>query len=148
MEAQDGYMVWVMDNRGTPNRGRAFERATYLKLGQVDLDDQAAAVRQLTRTRPYIDSTRVGITGGSYGGYMSALALLRYPDVFQVGVAESAVTDWRNYDSIYTERYMRLPRENTARAMMLDRRSHMPTACVAICSSCTAMRTTTCTSAT
>ena len=111
--AQDGYMVWVVDNRGTPNRGRAFERATYLKLGQVDLDDQAAAVRELIKTHRYIDSTRVGITGASYGGYMSALALLRYPDVFQVGVAESAVTDWRNYDSIYTERYMRTPSENT-----------------------------------
>ncbi|HXC24997.1 MAG TPA: DPP IV N-terminal domain-containing protein [Gemmatimonadaceae bacterium] len=112
VEAQDGYMVWVMDNRGTPNRGRAFERATYLKLGQTDLDDQATAVRQLVKTHPYIDATRVGITGGSYGGYMTALALLRYPEVFQVGVAESAVTDWRNYDSIYTERYMRLPEEN------------------------------------
>ena len=112
MEAQDGYMVWVMDNRGTPNRGRTFERATYLKLGQADLDDQAAGVRQLVKTHPYIDATRVGITGGSYGGYMTAMALLRYPDVFQVGVAESAVTDWRFYDSIYTERYMHLPREN------------------------------------
>ena len=112
VEAQDGYMVWVMDNRGTPNRGRDFERATYLKLGQVDLDDQAAGVKQLIKTHPYIDSARVGIIGGSYGGYMSALALLRYPDVFQVGVAESAVTDWRYYDTIYTERYMRLPQEN------------------------------------
>jgi dipeptidyl-peptidase-4 len=112
LEAQDGYMVWVVDNRGTPNRGRAFERATYLKLGQVDLDDQATAVRELIKSHPYIDSTRVGIMGASYGGYMSALALLRYPDVFQVGVAISAVTDWRNYDAPYTERYMRTPQEN------------------------------------
>jgi dipeptidyl-peptidase-4 len=110
--AQDGYIVWVVDNRGTPNRGRDFERATHLKLGEVDLDDQAAAVRQLIKKYPYIDSTRVGIMGSSYGGYMSALALLRYPDVFQVGIAISAVTDWRNYDSPYTERYMRLPQDN------------------------------------
>jgi dipeptidyl-peptidase-4 len=110
--AQDGYMVWVVDNRGTPNRGRDFERATHMKLGQVDLDDQAAAVRQLLKTHPYIDSTRIGIIGSSYGGYLSALALLRYPDLFHVGVAIAAVTDWRNYDSPYTERYMRLPQNN------------------------------------
>lgn len=114
MEAQQGYMVWAVDNRGTPNRGRDFERATFLKFGIVDLDDQAAAVKQLIKTHPYIDSTRVGITGASYGGYMSAMALLRHPEVFQVGSAMSAVTDWREYDTIYTERYMRLPSENKA----------------------------------
>lgn len=109
--AQLGYMVWRMDNRGTGNRGKAFETVTHLKLGQVDLADQAAGVRQITQ-RPYIDGSRVGIYGGSYGGYMSALALLKEPDVFHVGVAGSSVTDWRNYDSAYTERYMWIPQEN------------------------------------
>ena len=110
--AQMGFLVWILDNRGTPNRGKKFETATYLKLGQVDLDDQAAGVRQLAAARPYVDAERVGIYGGSYGGYMSALALLKQPDVFHVGVARSSVTDWRNYDAPYTERYMRTPQEN------------------------------------
>lgn len=109
--AQLGYMVWRVDNRGTRNRGKAFLDETYLKLGQVDLDDQAAAVRQV-RERSYVDGNRVGIFGSSYGGYMSALALLKEPDVFQVGVAGASVTDWRNYDSAYTERFMRTPQEN------------------------------------
>jgi len=109
--AQLGYIVFVMDNRGTTQRGKAFETATYLKCGQVDLDDQAAGVEFLTK-RQYIDSTRVGITGSSYGGYMTCMALLKKPDVYQVGVAVSSVTDWRNYDTIYTERYMQRPQDN------------------------------------
>ncbi|NIM52744.1 MAG: prolyl oligopeptidase family serine peptidase [Gemmatimonadales bacterium] len=109
--AQLGFMVWRVDNRGQRNRGKAFETETYLKLGQVDLADQTAAVRQITQ-RPYIDGSRVGIYGGSYGGYMTVMALLKEPEVFHVGVASSSVTDWRNYDTIYTERYMRTPQEN------------------------------------
>jgi dipeptidyl-peptidase-4 len=112
--AQLGFLVWTVDNRGTPGRGKAFETATYLKLGQVDLADQAAAVKQLERARRYIDPARVGITGGSYGGYMTTMALLKEPDVFSVGVANSSPTDWRYYDTIYTERYMRTPAENTS----------------------------------
>ncbi len=106
-----GFLIATIANRGTSARGKAFETAGYLKLGEVDLDDQAAGVRHLTQ-RPYVDATRVGIAGHSYGGYMSALALLRYPDVFHVGVAGAPVTDWKNYDTIYTERYMRTPKEN------------------------------------
>jgi dipeptidyl-peptidase-4 len=109
--AQLGYLVWELDGRGTTRRGKKFLTETYLKFGQVDVDDQAAAVKQL-RERPYIDGTRVGMTGGSYGGYMTCMSLLRYPDVYSVGVATSSVTDWHNYDSIYTERYMRLPETN------------------------------------
>ena len=109
--AQLGYIVFVMDNRGTTQRGKAFETATYLKCGQVDLDDQAAGVKYLTK-RPYIDGKRVGITGSSYGGYMTCMALLKKPDVYQVGVAVSSVTDWKNYDTIYTERYMQRPEDN------------------------------------
>lgn len=106
-----GFCIAKIGNRGTIERGKAFESATYLKLGGPDLDDQAAGVRELAN-RDYIDSSRVGIYGHSYGGYMSALALLRYPDVFHVGVAGAPVTKWENYDTIYTERYMRTPQEN------------------------------------
>ena len=106
-----GFVIARIANRGTIERGKAFESATYLKLGIVDLDDQADGVRHLVE-RDYIDGERVGINGHSYGGYMSALALLRYPEVFHVGVAGAPVTDWKNYDTIYTERYMRTPQEN------------------------------------
>jgi dipeptidyl-peptidase-4 len=106
-----GFVIAKIGNRGTVGRGKAFESATYLKLGGPDIADQADGVRFLSQ-RPYIDSSRVGIFGHSYGGYMSALAVLKYPDVFQVAVSGAPVTDWRNYDSIYTERYMRTPEEN------------------------------------
>jgi dipeptidyl-peptidase-4 len=109
--AQLGYIVWEVDGRGTTQRGKKHLTATYLKFGQVDVDDQAAAVKQL-RERPYIDGSRVGMTGGSYGGYMTCMSLLRYPDVYSVGVASSSVTDWQSYDTIYTERYMRTPEAN------------------------------------
>ena len=107
-----GFVVARIDNRGTPGRGKAFETATYLKLGQIDIDDQAAVVTQLCEEREYLDPKRVGIAGFSYGGSMAAWALLRHPDVFAAGFSGAPVTDWRNYDTIYTERYMRLPEEN------------------------------------
>jgi len=110
-DAELGFVIAILENRGIPGRTKAFESATYLRLGVVDLDDQAAGVRTLVE-RPYIDGDRVGITGSSYGGYMSALALLRHPDLFHVAVAVASVTDWRQYDTIYTERYMRTPQEN------------------------------------
>jgi dipeptidyl-peptidase-4 len=106
-----GFIVAQIDARGTSGRGKAFEGAGYLKLGIVEIADQAEGVRQLAQ-RPYIDADRVGIYGHSYGGYMSALALVKFPDVFAVGVAGAPVTDWKNYDTIYTERYMRTPQEN------------------------------------
>ena len=109
--AQLGYFVIKQDNRGTTNRGKKYLTETYLKFGQVEIDDQAAGVKHISQ-RPYIDDSRVGIYGGSYGGYSTCMALLRYPDVFQVGVAMSSVTDWRSYDTIYTERYMRTPQAN------------------------------------
>jgi dipeptidyl-peptidase-4 len=107
-----GFVVVRVDNRGTPGRGKAFEAATYRRLGVVDLDDQAAAIRQLLEARPYLDPERVGIAGFSYGGTMALLGLLRHPDLFRAGFAGAPVTDWRNYDSIYTERYMGTPQEN------------------------------------
>lgn len=107
-----GFVIVQVDNRGTEGRGKAFEGATYLKLGQVDLDDQAQAIRTLVERHDFLDGDRVGITGHSYGGYMSVMALLRHPEVFNVAVSGAPVTDWRNYDTIYTERYMRTPSEN------------------------------------
>lgn len=106
-----GFLVAWIDGRGTSGRGAAHEREVYEKLGVVEIDDQAAGVNELTK-RPYVDGRRVGIYGTSYGGYATIMAMLRYPDVFQVGVAGSPVTDWRNYDTIYTERYMGLPDES------------------------------------
>ena len=107
-----GFIIAKIGNRGTVGRGKAFESATYMRLGGPDLDDQAAGVRFLGQ-RDYIDQSRVGIYGHSYGGYMTALALLRYPDLFHVGVSGAPVTHWKNYDTIYTERYMRTPQVNS-----------------------------------
>ena len=108
-----GFIFLQLDSRSASGRGKKALDAIYGKLGTVEVDDQAAGVRAL-KDRPYVDLSRVGIFGTSYGGYVSALALLRHPDAFQAASAMSAVTDWRNYDSIYTERYMWIPQENTA----------------------------------
>jgi dipeptidyl-peptidase 4 len=106
-----GFLVARLDSRSAGGRGKQFLDAIYEKLGVTEIDDQAAGVKALA-TRPYVDGKRVGIFGTSYGGYASALCLLRYPDVFQAACASSPVTDYRLYDSIYTERYMWLPEEN------------------------------------
>jgi dipeptidyl-peptidase-4 len=108
-----GFLVVTLDLRSAAGRGKRFLDAIYEKLGVVEVDDLAAGIRSL-RDRPYVDTNRVGTYGTSYGGYASALALLRHPDVFHAASAASAVTDWRHYDTIYTERYMWLPQENTA----------------------------------
>jgi dipeptidyl-peptidase-4 len=107
-----GFLVASLDSRSAGGRGKRFLDAIYEKLGVVEIDDQAAGVKAL-RERPYVDGSRVGIYGSSYGGYASAMALMRYPDVFQAASASSSVTDWRHYDTIYTERYMWKPQENT-----------------------------------
>ncbi len=107
-----GFLIASIGNRGTIGRGKAFEAATYKKLGGPDIQDQADGVKFLAK-RPYVDGGRVGIYGHSYGGYMSALAVLKFPDIFHVAVAGAPVTDWRNYDTIYTERYMQTPQENS-----------------------------------
>lgn len=109
--AEFGVLVAKVDNRGTPGRGKAFESATYLNLGGPDVDDQAQLVKELAK-RPYVDASRVAVAGHSYGGYMALMCVLRHPDVFQVAVAGAPPTDWRQYDTIYTERVMRTPAEN------------------------------------
>ena len=109
--AQLGFLVGVCDYRGVAGRGKAFQNLHYLKLGQVELEDHVAFVKALGQ-RPYVDAGRVGVFGGSYGGYLTCICLLKAPDVFHVGVATASVTDWKNYDAIYTERYMRRPQDN------------------------------------
>ena len=103
-----GFLVATFEGRGTNGRGKVFKEAVYAKLGVVEIDDQAAGVKAL-RERAYVDGANVGLYGTSYGGYASVMCLLRHPDVFRAAVASSSVTDWINYDTIYTERYMGLP---------------------------------------
>jgi dipeptidyl-peptidase-4 len=108
-----GFLVLQLDSRSAPGMGKRTLDQVYLKLGQVEMDDMAEGVKSLW-SRPYFDKGRVGIHGSSYGGYSAAMTVLRHPDVFAAGSAASPVTDWRNYDSIYTERYMWIPEENKA----------------------------------
>jgi dipeptidyl-peptidase-4 len=110
-ENNRGYLVVKVNNRGTGNRGKAFLGAAYLRLGDIDIQDHADAIRML-RERSYVDGSRVGIVGFSYGGYMSAMGILKHPDVYTAAVNGSGVTDWRHYDTIYTERYMSTPQLN------------------------------------
>ncbi len=109
--AQLGFIVASIDHRGVSGRSKDFQNLMYMNLGQIELEDHVAAVKFLAK-RPYIDENRVGIYGHSYGGYLTCMALLKAPGVFHVGVAGAPVTDWRNYDTIYTERYMRRPQDN------------------------------------
>jgi dipeptidyl-peptidase-4 len=106
--ARAGVAVLVVDNRGMAFRGTEFERPLIGRLGSAEVDDQAAAVRQLAE-RGEIDIGRVGITGGSYGGFMTIRAMALEPGLFRVGVAVAPVTDWHGYDTAYTERYLGLP---------------------------------------
>jgi dipeptidyl-peptidase 4 len=110
-QAEYGFIIVTVDTRAAAFRGKRALDAIYLKLGEVEVDDLAAASRHLA-TLPYIDGTRVGIFGTSYGGYASALALLRHSDAFAAASASSAVTSWHHYDTIYTERYMYTPQAN------------------------------------
>ncbi len=111
MLAQKGYVVVCVDNRGTGGRGEAFKKMTYMDLGKYETEDQIAAAKYLG-TLPFVDAARIGIFGWSYGGYMSSLCLLKGNDVFEAGIAVAPVTNWKWYDSIYTERYMRTEQEN------------------------------------
>ena len=108
-----GYILFKLDNRGTPNRSAAFKTAIDRRMGQLEVDDQIAGARYL-QTLPYVDKARIGVTGWSYGGYMTLL-LLTAPDTpFKAGVAGAPVTDWRLYDTHYTERYMGTPADKAA----------------------------------
>lgn len=111
--ADRGFVVFQVDNRGSIGRGHAFESPLYRKLGDIELRDQLEAADYLA-SLPYVDGERLGIYGHSYGGYMAALGMLRAPGRFKLGVSGSPVTDWRFYDTGYTERFMGTPKDNEA----------------------------------
>jgi dipeptidyl-peptidase-4 len=110
--AEQGYVVVSIDGRGTPGRGRAWERAIHGNLIEVPLADQVEGLKALAAQYPEMDLARTGIYGWSFGGYFSAHAAMQRPDVFRAGVAGAPVADWRDYDTFYTERYMGLPSAN------------------------------------
>ncbi|GAA4781704.1 S9 family peptidase [Olivibacter ginsenosidimutans] len=111
--AQQGYIVACIDNRGTGFRGQEFQKSTYLNLGKLEVEDQIAGAKWLGQ-QSFVDPSRIGIWGWSYGGYMASLCITKGADVFKMAIAVAPVTTWRYYDSIYTERYLRTPQENAA----------------------------------
>ncbi len=112
--ADTGFIVVRSDNRGTPGRGRDWERAITRDLITIPLADQSAALQAVAARHPELDLDRVGVVGWSFGGYFAAMAVLLRPDLYKAGIAGAPVTDWRFYDTAYTERYMGLPQENAA----------------------------------
>jgi dipeptidyl-peptidase-4 len=111
--AQEGFLIWSLDNRGSWGRGHAWEATVHRNLGTNELSDQLAGVSHL-KTLSFVDTNRFGIWGWSYGGYMTLYALTHAPNVFKCGIAGAPVSDWKYYDTIYTERYMSTPKENPA----------------------------------
>ena len=109
--AHKGFVIWQVDNRGSAGRGHLWEAQVYHNLGALELKDQEAGVNYL-KTLNFADTSRMGLYGWSYGGYMTLYSLTHAPDLFKAGVAGAPVTNWKNYDTIYTERYMGLPAEN------------------------------------
>ena len=109
--AHRGFVIWQLDNRGSKGRGHAFETPLYHRMGKTELADQLEGIRYLIG-QGFVDPARVGMYGWSYGGYMTLYSLLNSPETFRAGIAGAPVTNWRNYDTIYTERYMGLPAEN------------------------------------
>ena len=114
MMAEKGYIIFTLDNRGSYFRGHAFETPIYHQLGKVELQDQLTGVKYL-KSLPYVDGSRIGIWGWSYGGTMTLEAMFNAPDVFKAGVSIAPVSDWRLYDTAYTERYMGRPQDNPDR---------------------------------
>lgn len=111
MLAQKGYIIVCADGTGTGFRGEKFRKETYLQLGKYESDDQVAVAKNIGKL-PFVDKKRIGIWGWSYGGFMSSTCILKGNDVFKTAIAVAPVTNWRFYDNIYTERYMRTPVEN------------------------------------
>lgn len=111
--AQRGYIVFTVDNRGSAHRGKAFEHVIHRQLGQVEMQDQLKGIEYL-KTKNYVDATKIGVYGWSFGGFMTTSLVLNHPDVFQVGVAGGPVMDWKFYEIMYGERYMDTPQENPA----------------------------------
>lgn len=113
MLAQKGYIIACVDGRGTGYKGAKFKKVTYKNLGKYEIEDQIVAAKWLGNQK-YIDKTRIGIFGWSFGGYMASLAMTKGADVFKAGIAVAPVTNWRYYDSVYTERFLLTPQENPA----------------------------------
>ena len=109
--AQRGYVIFVVDNRGSENRGFEFESCTHRHLGDIEMQDQLEGVKFL-KSLPYVDADRIGVHGWSFGGFMTTNLMCSYPDVFKVGVAGGPVIDWKYYEVMYGERYMDTPQEN------------------------------------
>lgn len=109
--AEKGYLVVSVEGRGSSGRGADFRKATYANLGKLETVDQGEGAKYLA-TLPYVDKGRIGIWGWSFGGYMTALAMTKNADLFKIGIAVAPVTNWRYYDTVYTERYLRTPQEN------------------------------------
>jgi dipeptidyl-peptidase 4 len=110
---QKGYIVFCVDTRGTQFQGAKFKKSTYLQLGKLETEDLIAVAKNLQK-ESYVDPNRIGIMGWSYGGFMTSLAMTKGADVFKMGIAVAPVTNWRYYDNIYTERFMRTPQENAS----------------------------------
>lgn len=111
MLAQKGYIVVCVDGRGTGFRGTKYKKVTYKNLGKYEIEDQITAAKWLGN-QSYVDKSRIGIFGWSFGGYMASLAMTKGADVFKMGIAVAPVTNWRFYDSVYTERFLQTPQEN------------------------------------
>lgn len=109
--ADQGYVIVCVDNRGTGGKGAEFKKMTYLNLGHYEIEDQIEAAKHYA-SLPFIDSDRIGMFGWSYGGYMTSLAMTKGADVFKMGIAVAPVTNWKYYDTVYTERFLRTPQEN------------------------------------
>ena len=109
--AEKGYLLFILDNRGSENRGKAFEQATFRQLGQIEMQDQMKGVEYL-KSLPYVDADRIGVHGWSFGGFMTISLMTNYPEVFKVGVAGGPVIDWHWYEVMYGERYMDTPQTN------------------------------------
>ena len=109
--AEKGYLLFILDNRGSENRGKVFEQATFRQLGQIEMQDQMKGVEYL-KTLPYVDADRMGVHGWSFGGFMTISLMTHYPEVFKVGVAGGPVIDWHWYEVMYGERYMDTPQTN------------------------------------
>lgn len=109
--ANQGYMIVCVDNRGTGGKGAAFKKVTYKNLGSYEIEDQMAAAKYFGNL-PYVDESRIGMFGWSFGGYMTSLAMTKGSDIFKMGIAVAPVTNWRFYDTIYTERFLQTPQEN------------------------------------
>lgn len=125
--AQNGYVVWVMDGRGSSNRGLAFEQAIFRNLGDVEMSDQMKGIEFL-KSKSFVDGDRMGIHGWSYGGFMTTSFMLRQPDVFKAGVAGGPVMDWSLYEVMYGERYMDTPETNPegyAKNNLLDKTKNL-----------------------